>query len=101
MPFFNTSYVKSGFHLMTVASLAIAAFGAASNAFLMGSVVSFLMGSVVSFWMGSVVCATTLVETASAPSTNREISLMWVLLSLCLKIWVSKTQGQYTTTART
>ncbi len=40
---------------MTVASLAIASFGAASNAFL----------------MGSVVCATTLVETASAPSTGK------------------------------
>src|SRR6266699_723674 len=61
---------------MTVASLAIAAFGAASNA----------------FWMGSVVCACAdaLIATAITPSTNKEISFMWVLQSLCFKIWVSK-----------
>jgi hypothetical protein len=50
---------------MTVASLAIAAFGAASNA----------------FWMGSVVCANALTETANTPSTKREISFMWALQS--------------------
>src|SRR5262245_36796657 len=79
VPFFNTSYVKSGFHLMTVASRAIAAFGAASNAFL----------------MGSVVCAARLVETASAPNTNREISFMWPPVAM-LQNFGSKTQGQYT-----
>src|SRR5215467_1614344 len=63
VPFFNTSYVKSGFHLITVASLAIASFGAASNA----------------FWMGSVVCACAdaLIATAITASTNGEISFMW------------------------
>src|SRR2546428_3709862 len=73
---------------MTVASLAIASFGAASNAFAMGSVVSFAMGSVVC------ACADALIATAITPSTNREISFMGVLQSLCLKIWVSKSQLQ-------
>jgi hypothetical protein len=59
---------------MTVASLAIASFGAASNAFL----------------MGSVVCATALVETASTPSTNREISFMESSKRDALKIYLSK-----------
>jgi hypothetical protein len=55
---------------MTVASLAIAKFGAASNAFSMGSVVSFAMESVIG------ACADALVATAITPSTNREISFM-------------------------
>jgi hypothetical protein len=68
---------------MTVASLAIAAFGAASNA----------------FWMGSVVCATTLVETDSAPSTNKEISFMWPLQSLCV-FKVDPNTGKLTSTGQ-
>src|SRR5438876_11987132 len=79
---------------MTVASLAIAAFGAVSNAFLMGSVVSFLVGSVVC------ACADALIATAITPSTNREISFMCVLLAMPQNLGVENPR-QYTTTART
>src|SRR5215831_2966274 len=89
VPFFNTSYVKSGFHLITVASLAIAAFGAASNAFLMGSVVSFLMGSVLC------ACADALIATAITPTTNSEISFMWVLLAMPQNLGVEKCVAVY------
>src|SRR5438132_2402524 len=55
VPFFNVSYVKSGFHLMTVAPSRRLA-GAASNAFSMSAAGA---------------CASALVDTASKPRKDR------------------------------
>src|SRR5262245_13092798 len=55
---------------MTVASLAIASFGAASNGFWMGSVVWVRRASM------TCACAGALIATAITPSTNIEIGFM-------------------------